>query len=277
MDANYFITGCASGIARQLTKMLLKRGARVFAADIDLAGLEAAAHEEGWPAERVRLARLDVTDAAAWAEVFAAAVHEFGHIDGCLNIAGVLGTDWVHEEAASLVHRQIDVNVKGVIFGTMTAARHMIPRRAGRIVNMGSIAGSMPVPGMATYAASKYAVRGYSLSAMMELRRHGVFVTAVILSPVSTPMLTAQLDSASAGLLFSHRKDMTTEEAGRILLRRVLLKRRPPYEIFVPRLRTGFGRIVDLWPALGAIHLPVSQRLGQRRMRLRRAAGKHQD
>ena len=274
LSANYFITGCASGIARGLTGLLVQEGARVYATDVDRAGLEAAAEKEGWPTGQVCLAQLDVTDANGWARAFDAAVEAFGPMDACLNIAGALGTNWVHEEDPALVHRQIDVNVKGVIFGTMTAARHMVPRRAGRIVNIGSIAGSMPVPGLTTYAASKYAVRGYSLSAMMELRRHHVFVTAAILSPVSTPMLDGQPHHAAAELLFSHHRDMTVEEAGRILLNRVLRKRRPPYEIYVPRMRTGLGRIVDVWPAFGALHVPVSRYIGHRNMRKRRNAPK---
>ena len=72
------------------------------------------------------------------------------------------------------VHRHFDVNVKGVIFGTRAAAARMIPQGHGHVVNIASMAALAPIPGLALYSASKYAVRAFSLAAAEELRAHGV-------------------------------------------------------------------------------------------------------
>jgi len=71
MTQTFFLTGCASGIGRHLCNVLQQRGDRVFATDINLGALEAAAREQGWPADRVKLHALDVADYAAWQAAYA--------------------------------------------------------------------------------------------------------------------------------------------------------------------------------------------------------------
>lgn len=269
----FFITGCASGIAKHLTAVLLRQGHRVFATDVNLAALEQAARDNAWPEDRVRLRALDVRDADAWEAVFGAAVEEFGHIDVCMNIAGLLLAAWVTDQPINEVHSQIDVNVKGVVFGTRAAARHMVLRGKGHIINIASIAGLTPVPGMAVYAATKYAVRAYSLSANMELRKKGVYVTAICPASVQTPMLDGQLHNDAADLFYSGYRMLTVEEIEHAILHRAM-RRRPPYEVHVPRLKTKLAKFVDIFPAVGPIFAPLYQWSGRRRQAQRRAAEK---
>src|SRR5690606_34723431 len=85
----FLVTGAASGLGRALVTALAARGERGLAADLDLAGLEGAAAEEGWPPE-VALRRLDVRSTSDWQ--LAMVVHEelFARLDHCFNVAGVL-------------------------------------------------------------------------------------------------------------------------------------------------------------------------------------------
>lgn len=254
-----------------LTGVLARRGDRVFATDVNLDGLQRAAEEEAWPLDRVQCAQLDVTDAEAWDRIFAQAVDALGHVDVCMNIAGLLLAAHVMDQPVAEVHSQVDVNVKGVIFGTRAAARHMVPRGAGHIVNIASIAGLTPVPGMGVYAATKYAVRAYSLSAAMELRPKGVHVVAVCPSSVETPMLANQLHNGAADLFYSGYRMLSVEEIERGLPRRAL-RRRPPFEVHIPRLKTKLARFVDIFPFAGPWFAPFYQWTGRRRMARRRAA-----
>ncbi|HNR30261.1 MAG TPA: SDR family NAD(P)-dependent oxidoreductase [Candidatus Hydrogenedentes bacterium] len=267
---HFFLTGCASGIAKHLTGVLLGQGHSVFATDVNLEALENAAREGAWPVERVRLRALDVRDADAWENVFAEAVREFGHIDICMNIAGLLLAAWATDQPINEVHSQIDVNVKGVIFGTRVAARHMVLRGKGHIINIASIAGLTPVPGMAVYAATKYAVRAYSISACMELRKKGVYVTAICPASVQTPMLDGQLHNDAADLFYSGYRMLTVDEIEHAIFKRAM-RRRPPYEVHVPRLKTKLAKFVDNFPAVGPIFAPLYQWSGRRRQAQRRA------
>ena len=169
----FLLTGCASGIGRHLADVLIARGHRVWATDIDLAGLRSHAAEAGWPEERVRSERLDVCDPAAWNRQVAAVVAAWGGIDVVLNIAGYIRPSRAAQATDEDVHRHFDVNVKGVVFGTRAAAEVMIAQGAGHIINIASLASLAPVPGISLYSASKYAVRAFSLAAAQELRPSG--------------------------------------------------------------------------------------------------------
>lgn len=244
---NFFLTGCASGIARHMTGVLLSQGHKVYATDINDEALEAHAQEKGWPADRVRTARLDVTDPDNWEEVFAEAARDFGKIDVAMNIAGYLQSGWLHEAPVHEVHRHVDINGKGVIFGTQVAARHMIGNKSGHIVNISSIAGLVPVPGMALYSAAKYMVRSYSLAAAAELRPHGVYVTVICPFSVQTPLLERQLYNTEASMMFSCPA-LTVEDIEKAIVNRALKKK--PLEVWIPRRRCWLARFIDVFPSM---------------------------
>ncbi len=198
-----FLTGCASGIGQHLADVFLDAGHVVFATDLDEPRLQAHAQAWAWPADRGLVAQLDVSCAVAWARVFARAVAEMGAVDVLINVAGYLLPGYVGEFATEEVDRHLDINTKGVIFGTHTAAKHMVSRGCGHIINIASLAGLAPVPGLGLYSASKYAVRGFSLAVAQELRLRGVAVTVVCPDAVHTPMLTRQVAYREAALTFS--------------------------------------------------------------------------
>ncbi len=268
MADTFFLTGCASGIGRHMADALQRRGDRVFATDVNHEALEATARDLGWPEERVRIHALDVTDYGAWEQVFAEAVSAFGGIDVCMNIAGLLLASWAEESPVGEIDSQIDVNVKGVMYGTRVASAHMVQRGHGHIVNISSIASMTPVPGMAIYSASKYAVRAYSLSAAMELRAKGVYVTAVCPSTIQTPMLDNQEENPAAEMFFAGLKILTLDEIEDAILHRAL--RRKPYLVEIPRWRNWFVRLGDLFPTLSVLLSPLYKRSGRKRQEQRR-------
>lgn len=267
MADRYFLTGCASGMAKHLTNVLQARGDYVFATDVNLAALEQCARELGWPEDRVPLRQLDVTDPDAWERVFAEAVAAFDHIDVTMNIAGLLLASWVQESPLKEINGQIDVNVKGVIFGTRISARHMLERGKGHIINIASIAGVVPVPGMSIYAASKFAVRGYSLSAALEMRPKGVYVTAICPASVQTPMLDHEVGNDAAEMFFSGVRILTLKDIERAIFKAL---RRKPYEVHLPWLKLKLVQIMGMAPWLGPWVLPFYRWAGQRRQAMRR-------
>ncbi|MCA9693949.1 MAG: SDR family oxidoreductase [Myxococcales bacterium] len=262
----FFLTGCASGIGQHLAAALLARGHRVWATDIAQAELEGHARAHLWPADRVTLRRLDVTDADAWERVYEEAIVALGGIDVHMNIAGYLQPAWICDAEVADVHRHLDINTKGVIFGTRLAARHMCARGEGHIINVASLASLSPVPGLALYCASKYAVRGFSLAAAVELREHGVHVTTVCPDGVKTPMVDKQLDREEAALTFSGARLLTVEDVAAAILDRALVRK--PMQLSLPRSRALLARLADLAPSLGLRARPLLMKLGRRRQQL---------
>jgi 3-oxoacyl-[acyl-carrier protein] reductase len=270
----FLLTGCASGIGRHLAEVLLAAGHQVFATDLDEHRLRehAAAHPAAWPSDRSYLRRLDVTQASAWELVFAEAERVMGRVDVLINIAGYLLPGFVGDFDPDSVHRHLDVNTKGVIFGTHTAARHMLARGDGHIVNIASIAGLAPVPGIALYSASKYAVRAFSLAAAQELRPRGVAVSVVCPDAVQTPMLDLQVGYREAALTFSGTRVLTVADVADAIVRRVLPHR--PLELHLPRSRALLARLADLFPQTSLWLRPILERRGRaRQQQLQRQRG----
>lgn len=269
MGQSYFLTGCASGMGRHLTAAIVRRGGNVFATDVNFAALEKVRIEDKWPDAQVRIAALNVTSADAWEEAFGQAVAAFGRIDVTMNIAGLLLAAWAHETPLKEIDAQIDVNVKGVIFGTRVSAQHMIAQGGGHIVNIASAAGLVPVPGLSTYCASKFACRAYSISAAYELRPKNVFVTAVCPITIQTPLLDNQLHNDAAEMFFSGRKILTLEDIEREIFNHVLVNK--PYEVAIPRYKGIMAKFANWFPSVGPLMAKPYQASGRKRQARRRA------
>lgn len=169
------ITGGARGIGYHTAKELIRRGHRVAIGDIDELQLKVAAEELDLDVA----VRLDVTDPASIASFLDVTEEALGPIDVFINNAGVMPTGHVHEETDEVTRRQVEINVLGVIFGTKIALQRMLPRRQGHIINTASLAGELPVPGLATYCGTKFAVIGFTEAARQEYRRSGVALSTV--------------------------------------------------------------------------------------------------
>jgi NAD(P)-dependent dehydrogenase (short-subunit alcohol dehydrogenase family) len=184
------VTGAASGIGRALSAALARRGAVVVLADIDEAGVKAAADEIGaGAAGRVSGRALDVADADAFRELVGAVVADHGHIDLLFNNAGV--GIWGDVADLTLAHwnRVIDINLRGVVHGVAAAYPVMIAQGRGHIVNTASLAGLIPGPMLVPYSMTKHAVVGLSTGLRAEAAAHGVRVSVVCPGLIDTPIL----------------------------------------------------------------------------------------
>jgi 3-oxoacyl-[acyl-carrier protein] reductase len=265
-DRVTILTGAASGIGLRLAQLLVERGAPLVATDVDLSALELRAAEGRWPVGpqgNVLLRRLDVRDAQAWEEAAEAAVVHWGRVDLLLNVAGYLKPGLLHETDVGEVGRHLDVNARGVALGIRAVAPHMVDRRQGHIVNIGSLASLAPVRGLGLYSASKYAVRCLSLVAAQELRPHGVAVTVVCPDAVQTPMLDLQLDYTEAALTFSGPRVLTPDDVAQAVLGPVL--RRRPLECWLPASRGWLARAADVLPRLSGAVGGLLERRGRAR------------
>jgi NADP-dependent 3-hydroxy acid dehydrogenase YdfG len=257
---NFLISGCASGIGAQLAAVLLARGERVCAVDINAAPMEAL-KARAQSADQLWIATLDVRDAAAWDKLVAAFVQRWGRLDVIMNVAGVLRPGYCYEGESGDVDFHFDVNAKGAIHGTRAAARQMLVQGGGHIINIASLAGIAPVPGLSLYSASKFAVRGYTLAVAHELRDKGIKVTVICPDAVQTPMLDLQVDYEQAALTFSGSRSLSTQEVVDAILDRALVK--APMEITLPAARGFVSKIASFLPGLSALMLGSLQRRGR--------------
>lgn len=178
------ITGGARGIGAKTAQLFSAKGATVWIGDIDadIADTTAAA------LPNCRSAHLDVTERSSWERFTAQVLAGSGRIDILINNAGVMPLGAFDTEPEATTDLTLDVNVRGVINGMRAVIPTMIGQGGGHVVNIASMAGMIPIPGMVTYNASKFAALGASLAARREYAGTGVTVSAVLPSAVRTEL-----------------------------------------------------------------------------------------
>ncbi|WP_075909570.1 MULTISPECIES: SDR family oxidoreductase [Mycobacterium] len=182
--AMVIVTGGARGIGATTAELFSARGATVWIGDVDAD--VAAATAAGIP--RCRAAYLDVTQRSSWDRFLAQAIRESGSVDILVNNAGVMPLGAFDAESEATTDLILDVNVRGVLNGMRAVIPSMVARGRGHVVNVASMAGMIPIPGMVTYNASKFAALGASLAARREYAGTGVSVSAVLPSAVRTEL-----------------------------------------------------------------------------------------
>ncbi len=173
------ITGAGSGLGRSLALVLADEGCHLALADINLQGLQETARLlEGKPI-KTSSQQLDVADREqvyAWAD---ATVREHGAVDLIINNAGVA----VFEKLEKLSYEDFEwvfnVNFWGVVYGTRAFLPYLKQRPEGHIVNISSINGMVPFPDNGPYNVAKFALRGFNLTLVQEMRGTPVHVTSV--------------------------------------------------------------------------------------------------
>ena len=177
------VTGAARGIGLAIANDFIKAGAKhVICADIlkeELASISG---------QGLSTVELNVCEENAWQVLMEKALSEHGGIDILVNNAGILSFGLIEDIKPNDFRRLMDVNVTGTFLGMQAVIPHMKAAGKGVIINTSSASGMMPSNFVSAYAASKFAVRGLSRAAALELGTHGVRVNTVHPGGVNTPM-----------------------------------------------------------------------------------------
>ncbi len=193
MSRTIIITGAASGIGRALAGRLAARGDHLLLLDIDAAAvvaeaerLNAIAVQSGGSASGQRV---DVREPESLEAAVRQVVERHGRLDVMVNNAGIGLGGPTEEMSYEHFQRVFDINISGVMHGSVAAYQQMVAQGSGQIVNIASLAGLVPSPFLAAYSASKHAVVGLTLSLAAESDGTGVHMTCVCPGFTDTPIL----------------------------------------------------------------------------------------
>src|SRR5713226_5069645 len=179
-DKIVLVTGAGAGIGRAIALGMAEAGASVAAADIDLAAAQRTAAQAAGNARRAIAIEVDCGDVASIDSMVTRAVAELGRLDIIVNNAGVTRYAYIMDLTEVDWDRIHRVNAKGVFFCLQRAAREMMQRGGGRIINIASISGrGYAGASNAAYAASKGAVIALTKMAAQQLGRFDINVNAI--------------------------------------------------------------------------------------------------
>ncbi|GAA1479826.1 SDR family oxidoreductase [Gordonia sinesedis] len=214
------LTGGARGIGYETAFQLTEAGARVAIGDIDGEAVGKAAADLG-----IDGLELDVTDSNSIEAFLSAVESRLGPIDVLVNNAGIMPVGSFLAFDDTMIRSTLDIDLFGVIVGSRAAARRMVDRGHGQIVNVASIAGRLPMPGLAVYNAAKAGVIEFSEALDAELTPAGV--------RVSTVMPTFTRTGLIAGLKTNRFIQVTEPEQVAAAVVGVIV--RPRTRVFAPR------------------------------------------
>jgi 3alpha(or 20beta)-hydroxysteroid dehydrogenase len=181
-DKVVVVTGAARGQGAEEVRALAAEGAYVVATDV----LPFDARDEAWAGGNVVERHLDVTDAEGWSDLADWLKTEHGHVDALVNNAGVAARERLPHVSLEGWQRAFDINVTGPMLGIQALVPLMSP--GASIVNICSVA-AISGHAAAAYTASKWALRGLTRSASLELGEQGIRVNAVMPGLIDTPLM----------------------------------------------------------------------------------------
>lgn len=212
------VTGGSRGQGAATARVFAAEGARVVIADILEEEGRATARDLGSSAMYVKL---DVSNENSWRDVLSGTAAKWGSADILINNAGILHQSTILELTQEDFERVLRVNLIGAWLGIKAVAPAMMAKGKGAIVNICSTAAVCGINGAAAYSASKWALRGLTKTAAMELGYRGVRVNAVFPGAIDTTMNSSNEAQSTSGKKYRDRpiqRAGTPEEVARASL-----------------------------------------------------------
>jgi len=189
------VTGGARGMGASHARGFVAEGANVVIADVLEREGRTLAGELG---EHAIFSRLDVTSDTDWAATVAAAEDAFGPVSVLVNNAGIVRFGQITDTTLAIWRQVIEVNLTGAFLGIRAVASSMRKAGGGAIVNISSGAGFTATFGLAAYVSSKWAVRGLTKTAALELGHDNIRVNSIHPGAIRTPLLADHAPDAAA-------------------------------------------------------------------------------
>jgi len=208
------VTGGARGQGAAEGKLFVEEGATVFVTDVLADDGAKTAAEIG-----ATFVEHDVTDPAQWSALVDRVVGEHGRLDVLINNAGILRWQRMLATPLESWNEVIAVNQTGVFLGMQAVAPQMITQGSGAIVNISSVGGLRGASACFAYATTKWAVRGMTKGAAIELGPHGIKVNSIHPGIIDTPMMGGHdLDGLAATIGVPLQRPAQPEEVAKLAL-----------------------------------------------------------
>ena len=257
-EKTIIITGGSEGVGAATARKFADAGANLVLVARSKKNLDLIA-EELRPKTSVKTVAMDVSDTDACTNLFKKAEFEFGNVHVLINNAGYHSRGPVENVAIEELGQMIDVNLRAPVILSRLAVPYLRQAGGGAIINVGSLAGRTPVPGAATYSASKAGLRAFTMALASELRRSSIKVAVVSPGPIDTNFIMSNIDNVT-DLTFSQPISTADEVADEIMK----LCANDKQERSMPPISGFLTTMTYLFPGIGRVMRPIFERKGRR-------------
>src|SRR3989440_7879732 len=196
-DKVVVITGASSGIGESTAKLLARHGAKVVLGARRKDRIDAVVNEISAAGGNAVGFAVDVTKRAEVEALIKGAVESFGRVDVLVNNAGIMPLAPIHLLKVEEWDRQIDINIKGVLYGVAAVLPQMQKQKSGHIINVASVFGIKVFAGATVYCATKAAVRTLTEGLRMELHSQSIRCTMISPGAVATELPESSSEEAT--------------------------------------------------------------------------------
>ncbi len=263
MDNNFkektvIVTGGSQGVGAATARKFADAGANLVLVARSRKNLESMA-EELRPKTRVEIVTMDVSDMDSCTNLFKKAEFEFGNVHVLVNNAGFHERGPAESIAIDDLGKMIDVNLRAPIVLSRLALPYLKQAGGGAIINVASLAGRTAVPGAATYSATKFGLRAFTIALAEELKDTAVKVAVVSPGPIDTGFIMSNIDNVT-DLTFSQPISTADEVAEEIMKLCINNKR----ERSMPPVSGVLTTMTYLFPGFARALRPAFESRGRR-------------
>lgn len=255
-DKTVIITGGSEGVGAATARLFADAGANLMLVARNKKNLELIAAELR-DKTRVEIFAMDVADRDNYSDLFKKAIFEFGRIDILVNNAGYHSRGLFESVDVAELEQMVDVNLKAPIVLTRMVLPYLRDAGGGSIINVGSLAGRVPVPGSATYSATKAGLRSLSYALGEELAGQNIKIALVAPGPIDTGFIMANIDK-TADITLS-QPISTAQEVAQVILD---LCGNTQREVAMPWASGALATTAYLMPWLMRMLRPILERRG---------------
>lgn len=250
-DKTIVVTGAGSGMGRELSLQLIKKGARVAMVDLNEDGMKETARLSGVGADFIQSFRLDISNKE---EVFALpqkVIDALGGVDGLINNAGIIQPFVpVKDLDLDMAEKVMRVNFFGSLYMCKAFLPYLAQRPEAHILNVSSMGGFMPFPGQTLYGASKAALKLLTEGMQSELRNSPIGVSLIYPGAVNTDIMhNSGVENISKDSEGTKMKITQADDAARQMIEAIEYKKAAVYIGKDARMLIKLYRLAPVWSA----------------------------
>ena len=261
-NVTVIITGASLGVGAATARAFASLGANLVLIARGEDALNALADDlkkQDGMADRILVAPMDVMDTDGFAALLPQIEERFGSVDILVNNAGFHQRGPAETIAVEDLGKMVDVNLKAPIMMTRMMLPYLRKSTRPAIINVASLAGRTPVPGSATYSATKFGLRAFGLALAEELRDSNIKIASVSPGPIDTGFIMSDIDHVT-DLTFS-QPISTAEQVADVI---VELVTNSTLDQPMPRMSGYLTTISYLFPGIGRALRPMLEKKGRR-------------